>query len=202
MTNCAICGKPAVLTTKWRRDLLHATGRGYCSPECAQEWKRRSSSATVAATNRRYASARMTARNPMRLPDVRERMAATKRGCPWKGPRGGNGRPAPKAQSALAAALGWPMEVVVVTGNRPAHYKLDIAHVGLKVAIEVDGSGHSSLRIRAADERKAAFLRGQGWTVLRFTNAQVLADVTDCARMVTSTISKSQEPTRTPPPAS
>lgn len=205
MVVCAICGKPADLGTKWRRDLLHKTGRGYCSHGCAMEWRRRVSSVTMARTNRRYASERMRTRNPMHNPEVRKRMSQTKRGRPWTVEQGGNGRPPPVAQAALAGSLGWAMEVIVRTGNppwgkkhrkgTPSHYKLDIAEPTLKIAIEVDGGSHLSLAVQAADARKEAFLRGAGWIVLRFTNQEVMGDLEACVQTVRSTISRLQGPT-------
>lgn len=144
----------------------------------------------MAATNRRHASERMKRRNPMRVPATRAKMAATLRAL-GHGPsiRGGNGRPLSIPQAQLAKALGWPVEVIVVTGLRgktperyPTHYKLDIAHTELRVAIEVDGRSHCSRR--PLDAKKDHFLRSRGWTVCRFTNEQVLWDVEAVASTV------------------
>lgn len=100
--------------------------------------------------------------------------------------RGGNGTGPTEPQRRLAEALGWPTEVVIPTGQRrkgglPSHYKVDVGNRDLKVAVEVDGGSHASLARREQDRRKTEWLTEQGWTVLRFTNREVLADVEACA---------------------
>lgn len=97
----------------------------------------------------------------------------------------------------LAKMLGWPMEVVIRTGysgregaGYPSHYKADLAHEGLKIAVEIDGRSHSSLKRQAQDAKKERFLRGLGWTVLRFTNEEVLENPTRCVQMVRSITSR------------
>ena len=162
----------------------------YCSDECRVERKRSIASATLSRINREHASARMTARNPMRLESARAKMSATLRSIGHAPPtRGGNGKPTPEPQRLLAEALGWPVEVVVPTRmdrgtGFPRHYKLDIASREDCVAVEVDGGSHAASARREQDARKDAFLTERGWRVLRFTNAEVLADVERCARIV------------------
>lgn len=179
-------------------------GRAYCSMECKTEVIRKLNSETMARTNRKYASERMRLRNPMAKEEHRKTMSATLRAMAWKPKvRGGNGRTT-KPQELLAAALGWPMEVVVTTGARalgrsdiPNCYKLDVAHEGLKIAVEVDGFSHATPTGRDQDARKTAFLQGLGWTVLRFWNSEVLKDLSACVRAVLSTTSKSSATTTT-----
>jgi very-short-patch-repair endonuclease len=72
----------------------------------------------------------------------------------------------------------------------PNCYKIDMADTGLKLAIEVDGGSHGSLIVQERDRRKDALLVGSGWTVLRFSNQQVMERLEECVQMVTSTISK------------
>ncbi len=93
----------------------------------------------------------------------------------------------------LAEALGWPTEVVVKTGHSgrdgagfPAHYKLDIANSEMMVAVEVDGASHTTLERQGQDRKKERFLRGLGWTVLRFSNREVLDNLARCVQMVRS----------------
>jgi very-short-patch-repair endonuclease len=93
----------------------------------------------------------------------------------------------------LARATGLALHYVVPTGGRkkggpPTHYKLDLAAPLLKLAVEVDGNSHCPLNRKAQDRKKEAWLRGAGWTVLRFTNAEVLDDTATCAQTVWSTI--------------
>ena len=102
-----------------------------------------------------------------------------------------------------ALGLGWETEFVVPTragrqlGGLPTHYKLDIAYPELMVAVEVDGHSHNTTERKAQDERKTEFLAGLGWTVLRFSNQEVMADTAACARTVLSTTSKLNERTHT-----
>jgi len=160
----------------------------------------------MAKTNRKYASARMLARNPMNRPDVRAKVSKALREMGWKPTvRRGNGYLTPQ-QQALSSALGWPMELVIATkmprnSGYPTCYKADIGNSALKVAIEINGPSHASIARRAQDEKKTTFLRSLGWTVLSFSNAEVDADLARCARMVRSTTSKLRASTRTRPTA-
>jgi hypothetical protein len=149
----------------------------------------------------------MTANNPMHNPATRAKVSATLREMGHKPPvRGGNGTGPTEPQRLLAEALGWEMEVVVrpgqgrVRGGLPTHYKLDIAHPTLKIAVEIDGGSHGTLERREQDRRKEAWLRGEGWTVLRFSNQEVMADLEACARTVTSTTLRLRIPTPTRSP--
>lgn len=159
---------------------------------------------TMASTNRRYASGRMTERNPMHRPETRAKVQAALKAMGHRPVvRGGNGQGPSEPQRLLAALLGWPMEVVVRTGAKrgdgwPFHYKLDIANPAAMVAVEVDGGSHQSIDRQSQDRRKEAFLVGRGWTVLRFSNRAVMADTAGCARTVLSTTSKLLGPTPTP----
>jgi Uncharacterized protein conserved in bacteria len=91
--------------------------------------------------------------------------------------------------------LGWEIEVAIPTriprgSGYPTCYKLDIANKALKIGVEVDGFSHTSLARQAQDRKKDSFFAGIGWTVLRFTNEEVLSDPTKCVQMVMSIISK------------
>lgn len=173
-------------------------GRAFCKEECQTSWMSDLSSRTMAATNRKYASQRMKERNPMRFAKVRQIVTkkARERGWPEGVERGGNGRGPSAPQKILSEALGWPMEVGVLTlagrkrGGLPALYKIDIANREAMIAIEVDGPGHSGRLAKARDAKKSAFLTGLGWKVLRFTNRQVVADLKGCVQTVLSTTSK------------
>lgn len=145
----------------------------------------------------------MLAHNPMARQEVREKVSATLQTMGHRPPaQGGNGRPPPEPQRRLAEALGLPMEVVVLTGKPrrpgwPTCFKIDIADKTNMVAIEVDGGNHCAKKVQACDARKKAFLQARGWTVLRFSNKQVMEDLEACVRTVTSTTSKSRNTTTT-----
>lgn len=185
-----VCGKPGRQETKSQRDRFRKTGRSYCSDECRDRWTAQQSSERMAATNRRYASARMTEHNPMADPDARARMAATLRSTGHQpGRRGGNGSGPTDAQKLLAEALGWEMEVVVKTGRPrrpgvPTNYKIDIADLATKTAVEVDGRSHRALARRSADERKDAFLLDAGWRIVRVSNESIHDDLAAVVREV------------------
>jgi very-short-patch-repair endonuclease len=51
---------------------------------------------------------------------------------------------------------------------------MDVALPHLKLAIEADGHHHNAPGSRAKDAKKDAFVKGLGWTVLRFTNEAIL----------------------------
>src|ERR1700722_6522837 len=135
---------------------------------------------------RRMHSERMQAHNPSTRSEVVEKGKATKRirGTlnVWKGERGGNGK-LTVPQRLIAAALGWPTEVVITTGHSPRDgsgyptcYKVDIGNPVLKLAVEVDGPAHRSKNAVVIDEKKERKLATLGWRVLRFTNEVVMTD--------------------------
>lgn len=186
---CSICGTVFTLPqSKWA--YWRKTGRAICSADCRKTSAARTKRGPLSAAERVSLSARMAANNPMNDPETRTRASAKLREIGHKpSVRGGNGHGPTRPQRLLAEALGWPMEVVIPTGQRrkgglPSHYKVDVGNAGLKVAVEVDGASHGLLSRQAQDRRKTEWLTGAGWTVLRFTNREVLADVEACARKV------------------
>ena len=136
----------------------------------------------------------MKATNPMHSAKTRKKMSDTLKRIGHKPKvRGGNGTGPTIPQKMLAEKLDLPMEVVVVTGKKspyPHHYKIDIANTEMLLAIEVDGGSHYSLKRQAADKKKDKFLRGIGWTVLRFSNQEVTGNLKRTAQKVSSTISQ------------
>ena len=66
-------------------------------------------------------------------------------------------------------------------------YILDFACVAIRLAIELDGSQHLD---SAGDALRDAFLRQQGWTVLRFWSADALLDIDS----IVAAISREMEP--------
>lgn len=109
--------------------------------------------------------------------------------------KGGNGRGMTLAESTLLHALNsaypegtWRFSVTVNTGDapqfgrgdKPSHYKLDIANVEEKIVVEIDGHSHRGRK--GQDHKKETFLRKQGWEVIRVTNREAIqktAEVVD-----------------------
>lgn len=179
----------------WKR-----SGRTYCSDECRDAWVARSSSERLSETNRRHASERMKARNPMRDAETRKKMSDTLKRIGHQPPvRGGNGYGLTEPQRKLAEALGWPTEVPIAVGDgeMPSAYSADIAHPTMKVLIEVDGGSHFSLERRASDRRRDARLASIGWLTFRFSNRDAMGLTQECVATVLSTTSKWQERTPT-----
>jgi len=54
---------------------------------------------------------------------------------------------------------------------------VDFACDRLRLVIEVDGGVHSREDVRLKDARRQEVIEGLGWTVLRFTNDEVLLEV-------------------------
>jgi hypothetical protein len=144
----------------------------------------------------------MKAKNPMRDPEVRAKMSETHKRIGHKPKfQGGNGRGPTEPQQRLAKALGWPMEIAIRTLKKrgsgyPTSYKVDIADGANMIAIEVDGGSHLSLKGQAMDAKKTELLSSLGWTVLRFSNQEVMERLEECVQTVMSTMSKLKE--RTP----
>jgi very-short-patch-repair endonuclease len=53
-------------------------------------------------------------------------------------------------------------------------YIADFAWLSARLIIEVDGDSHETLAGRSHDVARDAFLKGQGFTLLRFDNAEVI----------------------------
>src|SRR5574340_216744 len=94
--------------------------------------------------------------------------------------RGGNGTGPTKAEIRLMEMvpdLSW--NVTIKTGKWngsgfPPVYKVDTAIPAIKLAIEADGGSHCPYARQAQDRKKEDFLKALGWTVLRFSNRQIL----------------------------
>ena len=145
-------------------------------------------------------SKRMTKNNPMHCESVRSKVSATLKKMNHKPVlQGGNGRGATEEQLMLYNELNkvdgsFSMEYIEKTGklrkqfNAPYHYKIDIASEIHKIAIEVDGASHNSLKVKECDERKDQLLTLKGWKVLRFTNYQIQKELKNCVQTVLSMI--------------
>ena len=146
----------------------------------------------MARTNRKYAfkfSERMKNKNPMRNASSLEKMKETLKRIGHKPViQGGNGRGMSSAERCLSSATGLLPYVVNTHMGRnngyPTHYKLDLADPTRMLAIEIDGASHGLLLRQEQDHKKENFLRTQGWTVIRFTNKQVLENTVACVTRI------------------
>lgn len=100
---------------------------------------------------------------------------------PFKNYRGGNGRPLTAPQQVLLDTLGnkWKAEHAISLGGRipnyPTSYKVDLALVERRIAIEIDGNTHGSPASRDKDKKKDTKLRELGWVVWRISNSRALS---------------------------
>jgi hypothetical protein len=140
----------------------------------------------------------MTANNPMAKAENREKMAATLKRIKH-GPkiRGGNGKGMTLPQRMLSERLGDQFVPEYIQPTRmprgsgyPAHFKIDLARLDIKLAVEIDGASHGALSRQEQDLRKTNFLTSIGWHVLRFSNRQVTERLEECFQMVMSITSK------------
>ena len=200
---CTECKNPIIWETldRHQRYRYRKTGRVFCSKKCTQAYCRKNSSETMSRTNKKYASARMKAHNPMNNLEIRAKMIETLHQIGHKPKiQGGNGRGMTIPQALLMeklVILKPQSEFVVKTFAKrinaehyPSHYKIDIAIPTEMIAIEVDGMSHTSLIKKAQDVKKENFLKSKGWIVLRFSNAEILGNVMSCVQMVMSIISR------------
>ena len=64
------------------------------------------------------------------------------------------------------------------TQVKVGRYRIDIAFPTHKLAIECDGRNfHSTPNAKARDKRRDAYLRSQGWKVLRFSGSRIHRDM-------------------------
>jgi very-short-patch-repair endonuclease len=75
----------------------------------------------------------------------------------------------------------WDHRLQLVPQYSIGPYRADFAHVPSKTIIELDGAAwHSSPEAIAHDTVREAYLRNQGWSVIRFTGAEVLHQIDTC----------------------
>lgn len=121
----------------------------------------------------------------MQRPEIRAKVSAThkERGITFL-VRGGNGTGMTKQQAALLQELVrlrpswlWSPEHAVSNGRRkkgyPTNYKVDIASIKHRFAVEIDGNSHKQLLRKGQDEKKDTALALQGWRVLRLSNEEI-----------------------------
>jgi hypothetical protein len=133
-------------------------------------------------------SIRMKENNPMMKLEIKEKARLKKVGKPFPGERGGNGKYT-KPQILLMDLLGLPVEYTIPTKgttiqNVPYNYKVDLAIVNKKVAIEIDGHSHKLKKMQTIDAKKTACLNELGWKVLRFWNEEVMNNTDSVVQMI------------------
>ena len=69
-------------------------------------------------------------------------------------------------------------------------YKADLAFLQVKLDVEVDGGCHLRPQRILRDQRRDRDVSAVGWTVLRFSNEQVMNDTAKVKAAIESTISK------------
>jgi len=173
-------------------------GAKFCSKECVYKNQEMRTAASKRLRNwniknRKLISDRMSGENnPTKNPKVLAKIKATQimNGSfyEWKGERGGNGK-LTKPQLMVCAMTGWEPELVIKTASHlkigerkkwcekqkiPHAYKVDVGNKDLKIAIEVDGKGHTNPKKIKIDQKKEKHLKRLGWRVLRFTNEEIL----------------------------
>jgi len=197
---CLVCGKKFQLTRK------QAWGnKRFCGTSCSAKWRQTLPSVQIASRSEsksqkisaklkqafinnpqlaKNLSIRMTLNNPTKNPETVKKIKATwaEFGHPLTRQRlkGGNGKPLPKAQRILWAALGpeWKTEYPIKT-KQPIHsgyptcYKADIALPKYKIWLEIDGWSHGLKGRWGLDKKKTKLLKTLGWKGLRFSNQEV-----------------------------
>lgn len=184
MNKCVICSNP--------------TEKKLCGDsKCRSEFSRQ----TIRNSLKKHGGeiTRFRKTNGMHRPEVRALVSTKLRAMGWKPIlRMGNGTGPTIQQQALAAALGWEMELVIRTHKKqgsgyPSCYKADVGNSDLKVAIDVDGNSHMLISRKGQDQKKDELLRSLGWSVVRFSNRLVDRNLNACVQEVLSMISQREE---------
>lgn len=133
---------------------------------------------------RQHLSDRMKAKNPMMSDSARAQMADSIKDRIAKGdlkayggrPYGNGAAPTPAETHLMAAYPNAAYQHVVVLGDgeKPFHYKLDLAWPDKKIGLDVDGTSHQKPSRKAADARKRERLTHIGWVLLRLPNPDAL----------------------------
>ena len=172
---CAQCNLPISNITTYQRLKFKKEGRMYHVNGCG--WN---SSMKIKSS-----SERMKENNPMLNQEVRTKVSnALKKMGHKPAIQGGNGRGMTAFQKQLYDRLGseWTPEYIVKTkltskDGYPHHYKIDIASESHRIAIEIDGGSHCTVKQKDKDIKKTNLLQNLGWTVFRFTNKQIKNDI-------------------------
>lgn len=76
---------------------------------------------------------------------------------------------------------GWITQHKILTGvhsyHEPRYYKLDFAHLGRSVCVEIDGTSHKLPKRKISNERRDAFMCELGWRTLRVPAKDIVSDI-------------------------
>jgi len=193
------------LICEWCREpfLGERPTRRFCGRSCAMtsvhqspEWREKSRHIMLKIRKRPDVQQKLRLHllsdsNPLRDPKNKRKAQIVLREMGYLTLNGGNGQ-LTVPQQLLSQRLGWTTEYTVPVKPRrkdlPTNLKIDIAEPLLKIAIEVDGHSHIGAKAKARDQKKDQFLAAQGWTVLRFWNREVLADIDAVVKAVLATV--------------
>lgn len=191
MNACQNCGKPTI-------------NKRVCSPKCWYSMMSTPQGIALVCTPERQrkvklkAKERMLSDNPMKTLECRQKVSRLLKEMGHSPKvRGGNGTGPTKAEWQLIRMFPdgkWNYGINTGKWNGsgyPPCYKVDLAFPEIKLAIEADGSSHGNWDNRKQkDQKKDNFLKGLGWTVLRYTNRMILGLPFSVAEDIQSIISK------------
>lgn len=189
--SCTYCQAKFVAAKKAKRQYCSLTCKmreQRKNPESLQKWRESMKEvwdrdSPTKGIPRPDTAERMRLNNPMKNPETVQKVVDTLRAIGHKpSVRGGNGHGVTAPQKLLLDAFPEAVaEYAINTAPVREHYeviakayKVDLAFLREKVAVEVDGSSHKVLVRQEQDRRKCTILASLGWSVLRFTNREVL----------------------------
>lgn len=115
----------------------------------------------------------------------------------WKGERGGNGTIS-SAEAILKEQLiplGFEYNKAINTRfmrekfperRYASNYKPDFLNPYIRLCVEVDGKAHNTTNVQMRDKKKEECLQGLGYTVIRFTNIQVINNTNEVVQTIKS----------------
>src|ERR1035437_358052 len=202
---CLICPKTFIVCKNQKEN----SKKRFCGRSCSAKWRTKQ---PWAIENSRKAikiaqKSRVGVKNPkasLRMIEMNKNLEFNKK--KWEGfyrwhqenptflNRGGNGQ-LTKPQIILMELLNLPTEYPIETRNvrhlfpsLPNSYKVDLAHLESKTAIEVDGESHKTKKWKFLDKRKTKALDSLGWSVLRFWNKEILENPQEVVDQINSYI--------------
>ena len=198
---CSMCGKVIkeenYTKDQWNKKIkrYERTNKIYCCLNCAKE----SSKIFLIERNKTVRRQEMIENNPSKDPLIREKISKRLKEIKHKPvKRGGNGQGLTVPQELLLNTLEQegayviPEYVVLTKMKRgsgyPTCYKIDLAIVDKKIAIEIDGNSHCSILRQEQDLKKSLFLENLGWKVYHFKNKYVMENSKKIVQELLSTI--------------